>query len=158
MTYIKERQLLGSTFKPCLLLGSQRAAGFKPFLIKIIKAHTKRATISWPSLTRVTSPPGIKASVLGLPSKSTKQRRSLARRPHILGSRNGWWLTSIADVIAAGVSQYSPMIHSADEHTLEERISLKLSSSLARMMGRNCLLVSMISRTKNTTSSALAVL
>ncbi len=54
--------------------------------------------------------------------------------------------------------QYSPMIHRADEHTLEDRISLKLSSKRKRMMLRSWALVSMISRTKNTTSRALAVL
>ena len=54
-------------------------------------------------------------------------------------------------------AQYSPMIQSAQEQTREERISLKLSSSRARMVGRSLEFVSMISRTKNTTSSALAV-
>lgn len=64
----------------------------------------------------------------------------------------------MAEVIAEGASQYSPMIHSADEQTLEDRISLKLSKSRASIIGRSCLFVSMISRTKNITSRALAVL
>lgn len=53
--------------------------------------------------------------------------------------------------------QYSPTIHRAQEHTREERISLKLSRSRARTVGRSLGFVSMTSRTKKTTSSALAV-
>ena len=67
-------------------------------------------------------------------------------------------LTSIAAAISSGLSQYSPMIQSADEQTLEDLISLKVSNSLASMMERSRTFVSIISRTKNTTSSALAVL
>ena len=64
----------------------------------------------------------------------------------------------MAAEMSAGVSQYSPMIHKADEQTRDDLISLKLSKSRARMMERSCVLVSMISRTKKTTSKALAVL
>lgn len=64
----------------------------------------------------------------------------------------------MAAVISGMVLQYSPMIHKAEEQTLDDRISLKLSSSRSRMTSRSWELVSMISLTKNTTSSALAVL
>ncbi len=66
--------------------------------------------------------------------------------------------TSIASEMSAGLLQYSPMIHRAEEQTLEDRISLKLSSKRARMMDRSDAFVSMISRTKKITSRALAVL
>lgn len=64
----------------------------------------------------------------------------------------------MAAEISAGVLQYSPMIHRAEEQTLEDLISLKLSNRRAKMMERSCTLVSMISRTKKITSRALAVL
>ena len=56
--------------------------------------------------------------------------------------------------MSCGLVQYSDRIHSAQEQTREERIWEKVSSRRARMVGRSLGLVSMISRTKKTTSSA----
>ncbi len=56
--------------------------------------------------------------------------------------------------MSCGLVQYSDRIHRAQEQTREERICEKVSSRRARMVGRSLGLVSMISRTKNTTSSA----